>query len=509
MKQVFGLVSVVLISKLVGLAREMVIADRFGTSSDYDQYLIAVMLPALAWGVISFASYYFFVPHLTKIFGGATDSDAEQSWRSTWPLFNITAVGALGVTLLLLLIGPYLLPIWAKGYQNVDLGKVIFYGRVTAGIVLLGATEAFLRALLNVRGIFSYPAWGLIVCNVVMIGTTLWLAPSLGAGAVAIGVLAGFVGQNLFLLVRMVTISKASWRWGLKLPTTTFMLATGSLLVAVELLNPSYFLIDRYFAAPFGEGIISALNYGQVLAQLPDAIVGFSIASVMFPLFSENRATEENLRFGQLYHEAVIGGLMVAIPTALFVFLSADDLVSLLFSRGEFDATSVTTTASLLKPYTPAIAALFLMSTSLRACYALGLARHVLFAAACALALKFASTALLSAHFGSPGISMATTLAQVGFAVSLFALVLTKVPKGSQSALIIDFGKIIMAGAVSLAIVCYLDPTSWWDAQHPTQLGQLVRVGITGAFVFGVFLLLSLMLGLKKYITKVIHVRSN
>lgn len=509
MKQVFGLISVVLISKLVGLAREMVIADRFGTSSDYDQYLIAVMLPALAWGVISFASYYFFVPHLTKLFSGAIDSNDEQSWRSTWSLFNITTVGALGVTLLLLLLGPYLLPIWAKGYQNVDLGKVIFYGRVTAGIVLLGATEAFLRALLNVRGIFSYPAWGLIVCNVVMIGITLWLAPNLGAGAVAIGVLAGFVGQNLFLLMRVVTLSKASWEWGLKLPTSTFMLATGGLLVAVELLNRSYFLIDRYYAAPFGEGIISALNYGQVLAQLPDAIVGFSIASVMFPLFSENGAKEESVRFGQLYHEAVIGGLMVAIPTALFVFVSADDLVRLLFNRGEFDATSVTTTASLLKPYTPAVAALFLMSTSLRACYALGLTRYVFFAATGALALKFVATALLSAHFGSPGISMATTLAQVGFAVSLLGLVLPKVPKESQSALIIDFGKIIMAGAVCLAIVYYLDLAPLWDSPHPTQLVQLLRVGMTGAFVFGVFLLLSLALGLKKYITKVIHIRSN
>ena len=77
-KAVFGVAGVVFLSKILGLFREMVIADRFGTSADYDLYLIAIILPALAYGVVNFASFYLFVPYLTRAFENLNDAEQER-----------------------------------------------------------------------------------------------------------------------------------------------------------------------------------------------------------------------------------------------------------------------------------------------------------------------------------------------------------------------------------------------------------------------------------------------
>jgi putative peptidoglycan lipid II flippase len=96
LRTVLSVTGIVLISKLAGLFREIIIANRFGTSSSYDLYLIAIMLPALAYGVISFASFYLFVPALTRKFEQLGENIQHESWRFAWSLFNMNMLGALG-----------------------------------------------------------------------------------------------------------------------------------------------------------------------------------------------------------------------------------------------------------------------------------------------------------------------------------------------------------------------------------------------------------------------------
>jgi len=65
-KAVFGITGVIMLSRVLGMFREIVIAGNFGTSAGYDLYLIAIMLPALAYAVLNFAFYYLLVPYLTR-----------------------------------------------------------------------------------------------------------------------------------------------------------------------------------------------------------------------------------------------------------------------------------------------------------------------------------------------------------------------------------------------------------------------------------------------------------
>ncbi len=505
LKTIAGVTGVVLVSKLFGLSREMVIADRFGTTADYDLYLIAVMLPALAWGVISFAVYYLFVPYLTRNLEATENAAPREHWRSTWCLFNLTIVSALVIMLAIIVSAPLILRIWTRGYADADFARILFYGRATAVMVLLGAVEAYLRAVLNARKIFAYPATGLILFNIGVIAGTVLFESTYGVGAVAIGFIGGFLLQDLFLVVRLIPMGAIaaytpSWPDDEIRPIAT----TATALIIIELLNRSYFLIDRFFAPSFGEGIISALNYGQVLVQLPDAVVGFSIASVVFPLLSESAKDENCARFGSLYREAILGGLMIAVPMAVYFFVNASDLVYLMFYRGEFNATSVAVTAKVLRPYTPTIVALFIVSTSIRACYARNWARQVLWFTVALIVLKFVGTFALSRWGGYPGISAASSLSQVIFAALLMNLVTRRSGMSDRAQFLDRVARLILSGL--LCLVC-LWLVSHLTAQYLAETSRVyaaARLAVSAIALVALFAVISSMLGFRNYLLKLI-----
>ena len=273
---VFSVAGVVFLSKVFGFLREMVIADKFGTSADYDLYLIATILPALFYGILNYAGFYLLVPYFSRRLAEQREGESTEDWQSIWPVINFNVVASLFVTLLIILAAPYVMRIWTGGFTEDMFARVVFFSRITAVAVVLGTTEAFIRAFLNVKRIFVYPAAGYIVFNLFSITSIMLLYRSMSVGAVAFGWIGGLLLQNLYLLARLRGFDPLKgFRRTLYNTDVRALLATAGFLFAVELVNRSYFMIDRYFAVEFGAGVVSALNYSQVLVQLPDAIIGF------------------------------------------------------------------------------------------------------------------------------------------------------------------------------------------------------------------------------------------
>lgn len=494
---IVGVAVVVFVSKLLGLGREMVVADKFGTSSEYDLYLIAVMLPALAYGVINFASYYLLVPHLTRLI---EKTQSSTHWRSVWGLFNRSILLSLTITLLIIFSAPLLIRIWAGDHLADDYERIIYFCRLTAIMVVLGTSEAYLRALLNSRGIFTWPAGGYIIENSVFIVSVLVLYQFLGVGAIVVGLLGGMLGQNLFLLARLAQFGALrQYRLSLTSEHLQGMVSTISLLLVIELLNRSYFLFDRYVAADLGVGIISSLNYCQVLVQLPDAVVGFAIASVVFPKFSQVDLTRQHNGFASLYRNAIVGGMLLTIPLAAFFYVYSADLVQVIFLRGRFDSNSLELTTNLLRPYTPTIVALFVISSSLRAAYGQGWVKQVFWLAVVALGFKIAATFWLPDLIGYPGITSATSLSQMFFAAGLLALCAKRATPALTSNLASAIGRLLLAGAIGLLAGQLIAYSLHVYIEGSTLGAALLRLSIGGLTILAAFAGAALMLGFGSY----------
>ncbi len=451
---IFGVVSVVFLSKLLGFIREIIIAEKFGTSSEYDLYLIAIILPALFYGVFNYASVYFLVPYFSK---KITEIEQNKNvWSSVWTVINFKIFSAAIITILIILSAPAIMRIWGGGLTDIEFERLILFSQVTAVSIVLGTIEAILRSYLNVNKIFIFPASGFLIFNIFSIGCIVLFAENLSVGAIAIGWLAGLFFQNVYLLLRVLKLDLFR-NIKFSLDTKEIRLVTSglSVIILIEFINRSYFLIDRYFAVSFGEGSVAALNYSNVLIILPDAVIGFAIASVLFPLFSK-QSIEDEVGFGQTYIKSIIAAITLAIPLAIMMYVNAEEIVKLLFFRGAFDADSVMLTASVLKPFVPTVIALFVISSSVRACYSGNWEKQVFYFAVIALVIKYLLTALLSNYFGIGGITAASSISFLLYAVLLVSFLISRLKLKSDSRNIAIIVNLLLAGVLPLGGLAYV-----------------------------------------------------
>ncbi len=192
--------------------------------------------------------------------------------------------------------------------------------------------------------------------------------------------------------------------------------------------------------------------------QLPDSIIGFAIGAVVFPLFSDSAGNEQLHLFQSLYKKALTSAVFIAVPIALFFFLHAEEIVYLLFHRGVFDAHSVELTATTLRPFVLSIVSLFVISTSMRACYSGGWGRTVLLFVAISFALKFALNSLFSNAFGYAGISLATATAHLFFATSMLIFIMKKTKMSDKRKFIQTLSRIFVAGLLTGSLLYFVKP---------------------------------------------------
>jgi len=501
-RAITSVAGVVLLSKLLGFVREMVVADKFGTSADYDLFLIAIMLPAIFYGVLNSASFYLLVPYFTRKLD-KSGADRVANWRTIWPVINFNLSAALVATIAIVLTAPYLMKIWAADFSPEDFARIVLYSRALAVIAILGTAEAFIRAYLNVRRVYVYPAAGYVVFNIVMISCLFGFYESFGVGAIALAMIIGQLAQVVFLVSRLV--GYRPWRGFV--PTVfnadaRTLLTAGGVLVITEAINRSYFLIDRYFAPSFGEGIISALAYSQVLVTLPDAVVGFAISSVLFPLLSESAVRDDESRFMTLYSRAIVAAVMIAVPLATVFYLSAPELIRVVLQRGVFDAASVAITAKMLRPLAPSIVALFVVSASIRACFSRGWRSAVLLFTVLLFATKFIGTALFSSAFGPSGIPLATTIAQIGFAVALVSIIVKRHSSHHRMTLIANLAKVIAAGLLVAVGLAYFNPAVRIVGNEMSWTAAAARLVLTGLITMATFFGLMGLMGMGKYLRR-------
>lgn len=495
-----------MISRILGFIREMIIAERFGTSVEYDLYLVALILPAIIYGVINFSAVYLFVPYLSKRMTNDNQSSNELDWEKIWPSFNLTFISSLFIVVLIYFSSPVIMKIWAKNYSSEQFEQIIFLTRITSLMILLSTSEAFMRALLNVKKIFTYPAGGFIVFNLISIWAILMFSEQLSVIAIAIGLIGGLFMQNIFLFFRIKGFEPFK-EFSAKIynDDTKSVLTTISILVFIELINRSYSLIDRYIAGQLGDGIIAALNYSQVLVLLPESIIGFAIGTVVFPYFSDLARKETYINFGNVYKKVISGTLFVAILIAVFVFMNTKEIVFLLFHRGIFDSLSVTITSDLLLTFSPSIIAFFIITTSIRACYSFNKGKLVLIFAILIFIVKFIGNFLFTEWFGYQGLTIASTLSYMLFAILLVSTILISIEFGQKKQFLLNIIRIFICGILTIVCVYYIKDYFPEYLDKLSYINASITLFLSGIVIVVLYALFSYLLGLKVLIKDLIY----
>ncbi len=383
-----------LLSRILGLARDIVCASFFGTSLAWDAFVVAFKIPNLfrrlfGEGALSAA----FIPVFTEYLETKDKKDA-------WELVNVTG------TLLFIILGSLVvlaeitfsvIPSVISLNQKWEL--VLSLLLITFPYVLFICMVAFAMAVLNSLKHFLTPALAPVALNVCWILGVIFLTPLFGNTlnnkifAVAIAILIGGMIQ-LAMQFPVLKKERISFRLSLnfshpglkRIMALMLPIIFGLAVVQINVLMDSFIAIAfakppggaEYFSIagkaipyPLETGAASVLYYGDRLIQFPLGVFGIAMATAVFPFFSTYAARKDWTSFTETFNQAVRVVLFIGIPASLGLILLRDPLVELFYERNAFTEKSTYRTATVILYYSLGVWAYSASHVIIRAFYSI------------------------------------------------------------------------------------------------------------------------------------------
>jgi putative peptidoglycan lipid II flippase len=400
-----------LLSRIAGLAREMIISAHFGTSAELDAYLAAFRVPDLLFQLVAGGALgSAFIPVFT---GCLTRRDLTGAWRVFSAVTNLVLIILTGLALMAALVAPWLVrTVLAPGFSPQQQALTVSLMRWMLVSTVVFGVSGIAMGVLNSFQHFLLPALAPLIYNLCIIAAALFLAPSLGVYALVIGVVAGAL---LHLDVQLFGL----WWYGARYRATLGLRdpnvrEVGRLMgprvlgLAVVQIN---FWVNTLLASGLIAGSISSLNYAWLLMLLPQGIVAQAAATAAFPTFA---ALEARGRYGELRHtisSTLRGVLFLTIPAAAGLFVWRVPLIRMLLERGEFTARSTQMTAAALAFFAFGLIGHSVVEIAARAFYALHDTRTPVAIGVGVMTLNVLLSVLLVHPLKHAGLALANTLA--------------------------------------------------------------------------------------------------
>jgi putative peptidoglycan lipid II flippase len=403
-----------LLSRLLGMVREMVYASFMGASPIAGAFKMALMIPnlfrrLLGEGALTAA----FIP----IFKDKEKNAGQgEMWRAANSVLSgLFVAGAILTILVIIGISIFLRsdPLWLKEETRL----MLHLTRIMFPYMLLACTAAVLMGMLNARGHFFVPAMGAAVLNIVLIGTVLFAVPFFGETlnqqivVLAVSMLIAGVAQAAY---QVPTLHKEGFRFQWINPfkndvvhTVVMKMIPGMMGVAAFQLNV---LITQSIAWRTSPEVVASFDYAVRLMEFPQGIFGISLATYLLPTLSGLAAEKKYPEFRQTYRDALGYLVFINLLASILLFVLAKPMIRLLFEHGKFGPLATENASYALKCLAPGLVLFSLVNITARAFYALGDTSTPMKISSVCLLLNILFGAFLIPAYREGGMGVANTL---------------------------------------------------------------------------------------------------
>ncbi|MDX9874234.1 MAG: murein biosynthesis integral membrane protein MurJ [Spongiibacteraceae bacterium] len=327
-----------MISRVLGLARDVAFAIFIGAGGAADPFFIAFKIPnflrrLFAEGAFSQA----FVPVLSEY---REQRSFEQVRHLIDRVSGVLGSTLIAVTVVAVVAAPAVTALFAPGYLG-DPEKFALTTdlvRITFPYLFLISMTGFSGAVLNSYGRFAPPAFAPVLLNVVLIGAAFvanrWF--EVPVYALAWGVLLAGIVQWLFqmpFLARLRLTPRPKWDPKDEGVVRVLTLIVPALFgVSVSQIN---LLLGTVIASFLPTGSVSWLYYSDRLSELPLGVFAVAIGTVILPSLSRNRAAGSSEAFSQTLNWALRLILLIGLPAAVALFVLGPSILMTLFQYRE------------------------------------------------------------------------------------------------------------------------------------------------------------------------------
>jgi len=445
-----------LLSRVLGLVRDLVVAFFFGADQAADAFFVAFRIPNLLRRLVAEGALTVsFIPIFTEYLRARSKTEAFEIAKSVLTLLSLLLTG---VCLLGILLSPWIVWAFAPGF-SADPDKfalTVLLTRIVFPYIFLVSLVALAMGILNSLGKFAGPALSPVMLNLGMIAAVLFLArffdpPIL---ALAVGVL---IGGLLQVLLQVPYLARQPGLIGLSFNFRHPAIKRIALLMAPAAVGAAVYqftvFINTILASFLPEGSVSYLYYADRVVQFPLGVFAVALATAVLPAMSRRAADRDLAGLADTLSFSLRLVFFITIPAVVGMILLAEPIIQLLFQRGRFDPIATRATAQALVAYAVGLWALSAVQIVVRAFYSLQDTRTPVKIAVVSLLGNVVFALLLMNPFKHVGLALASSAGSMLNLVLLVAALRRRLgPMGGRAVAVSVLKNLLWSAAMGAVV---------------------------------------------------------
>ena len=486
---VFIVMAGTLLSKVLGLIREVLLAQKYGTGYISDSFILSLNIPTVIISAIATAILTNYIPLFSK-------AEKESEERATKFNGNLLVIFFIISTVLIILFMVFTKPIvkiFAVGFDEIGLTYLINISRITIFCMYFIILAHIFKGYLEYRGKFLGTSLYGICMNIGMIAGII-LSSTEHYQILGLGVLLGYI---LAFIVLFILSRKNKFTAKFNLNLKDDYLKELVVLTIPILLNDVVWqingIVDKSISSTIGEGYISAINYSHYIVDMVTSVFATSIVTVFFPnvirTFREKGIQQVKEKTNTILKLIVF----ISIPCTILISTYARTIVRILFYRGAFDETSLQITSTAVSIYAIAIVFVSMKTILFKVFYALQDTKSPTKSAIISILLNIILSLILVKPFGYIGIILGTVISSFVSTFLLIKMFNKNHEKLLDKTLWINVLKIGIASLIMLGVILILNCFTA-NLFIMNELVSEILKAIIGGIIGGVIYLVSLFI---------------
>jgi len=439
-----------IVSKLLGLVRDRLLASYFGAGDVLDAYYAAFRLPDLIFNTLVLGALASaFIPVFTRLWL----TDQKKAFKLSNTILNYLVLVLIAIGIIILIFAPSVVQIITPGFSGEKLDQTIQLTRIMLlSIVFFGISNVIGGVLNSLKRFFSFSLAPVFYNLGIIFGITvfykLW-----GINGLAWGVVFGSV---LHLLVQLPEAVKSGWKYQFSFKITAEVKKVLKLMIPRTLGlagNQVNQIIITMIASMLAVGSVAVFNLANNLQSFPISVFGVSLAIAAFPVFSEALSSGDEERFKMIFSIHFRRIIFLIIPISVFILLLRAQIVRVVLGAGNFDWGDTYYTAQTLGWFVISLFAQSLIPMLARSFYALEDTKTPVIISLTAIGVNIVGSYFLGSIMGVEGLALAFSIASILNMIALLMVLRLRLGNLDDKKIIwsifkISFNSIVAGGAV-------------------------------------------------------------
>lgn len=491
-----GLIVIITLSgKILGLLRDMLLGQYYGTGMEAQAFLAASRIPRTFFDAI-FASAISssFIP----VFNEYLEKDGrDEAYRLSNSFVTIVGLFTALLSVAGILFSRQAANFFVDGYSAETLALCSDLLKILFSTIFFTGIAYSMVGILQSQGKFNVPAALSTVSNGIIIVYFIFLNNRFGIFGLAFAYLIGWAFQ---MFMQVPSLRRLEYRYrpslrheGLKKIFTLMLPVMVSTWIQPINYTVSTKLASRLFS---GEGG-SAFDYANSLYTIVAGVLVLSIVNVIFPDLSKLSVNNKKAEFAAVIRDNTKTVLFLLVPMTVGLIALSEPIVRLLYERGEFTVHSTEITARALMYMAVGMVGFGIQAILSRAFYAMKNGKMPLISGAISIAVNIALSILLIGKFDVAGLGIASALALSVSAIVMIIPMQKYTGNYIDRGMFVDLIKMVLA-AIVMGVLVILTRDGLLSALADNIIGRIAVVGVPAAIGFAAYMLIAKLLRLEQ-----------